>query len=72
MNRYFTNRHGAVRRLTAIKREGTEALGATVVGRQKDGTEVRGLEQILRHLRVGRIACFPCGNSFDADIVFVS
>ena len=72
MNRYFTTRQGAVRRLMAIKREETEAFRATVVGRQSDGSEVFGLERVLLQLRVGRIVYFSCGNSSDHDIVFVS
>ncbi|MCE4575384.1 hypothetical protein [Caballeronia sp. CLC5] len=72
MNRYFTTRQGAIRRLMAIKREGTEAFRATVIGRQRDGSEVFGLERVLLQLRVGRIAYFSCGNSADHDIVFVS
>ncbi|SAK77736.1 hypothetical protein AWB77_03681 [Caballeronia fortuita] len=56
----------------AIRRDSTEAFRASVVGRRKDGGEVRGLEQVLLQLRVGRIACFSCGHSFDQDVVFVS
>ncbi|WP_053572859.1 hypothetical protein [Caballeronia cordobensis] len=72
MNRYFTTRQGAICRLMAIKREGTEAFRANVFGSQSNGSEVIGLEQVLLHLRVGRIAYFSCGNSCDYDIVFVS
>jgi len=72
MNRYFTNRQGAIRRLMAMKREGSEAFRATVIDRRSDGSEVFGLGQVLLHLRIGRIAYFSCGNSCDHYIVFVS
>ncbi|MFM0324339.1 hypothetical protein [Caballeronia glebae] len=72
MNQFFTDRPGAIRRIIAIKRDGTETSRATVVGRLKDGREVHGLEQVLLHLRVGRVAYFSCEGSSDHDIVFVS
>lgn len=72
MNRYFTNKQGAVRRIIDLKRNGPEAFRAMVVGTQKDGKEVHGLEQVLLHLRIGRIAHFTCSSSFGPEIVFVS
>ncbi|GJH12790.1 hypothetical protein IAG25_38655 [Caballeronia sp. EK] len=72
MNRYFTNKQGAIRRIIDLKRNGPEACGATVVGEHKDGREVHGLEQVLFNLRIGRIAHFTCSSTFVQEIVFVS
>ncbi|WP_250517012.1 hypothetical protein [Caballeronia sp. INDeC2] len=72
MNRYFTDRQGAIRRVVAIKRDVVEACRATVVGMRKEGGEVHGLEQVLLQLRMGRIAYFTCRSPIAHDIVFVS
>jgi|GEM_PF-1349067 hypothetical protein len=72
MNRYFTDKQGAIRRVMAIKRDVMEACRATVVGMRKDGGEVHGLEQVLLQLRIGRIAYFTCTSSITYDVVFVS
>ncbi|BAO92628.1 MULTISPECIES: hypothetical protein [Caballeronia] len=72
MNRYFTNKQGAIRRIIDLKRNVPEASRATVVGQQKDGGEVHGLEQVLLHVRIGRIAHFTCSGSYVQEIVFVS
>ncbi|SAL86870.1 hypothetical protein AWB74_07878 [Caballeronia arvi] len=64
MNRYFTNRQGAIRRIVNIKRDVNQARRATIICKQKDGTEIHGLEQVLLNLRVGRIAYFVCRSPF--------
>jgi hypothetical protein len=72
MNRYCTNKQVAIRRIIDLMRNGPEASCATVLGEHKDGREVHGLDQVLLHLQIGRIAQVTWTNSFVQEIVFVS
>lgn len=73
MNRYFTNRSGAVQRLMAMKRDSSRTHSSpTIVGVRTDGAEVRGVDQVLLDVRAGRVDCFVCTRAFVEDVVFIS
>lgn len=73
MNRYFTNRSGAVQRLMAMKRDSDRMRSApTIVGMRTNGSEVQGLDQVLLDVRAGRMDCFVCTHAFVEDVVFIT
>lgn len=72
MDRHFTTREGALRRLIRIRGERSESNLLDVTGRRKDGVELAGIQEILRELRRGQVAFFCYSDLLTSQVVFVS
>lgn len=74
MDRYFTTRQGAIRRLPAIRQEvaATPYSPITIVGHRTDGLEVSGIERVLLNVRAGRLSCFIYAGAAENQFVFIS
>jgi hypothetical protein len=74
MHEFFTTREGAIRRLIGLQRESLHSgrPAPTVIGKRKDGAEVRGLINALADFRTGRLECYRHSSPADEHIVFIS
>ncbi|SAL80584.1 hypothetical protein AWB66_06277 [Caballeronia telluris] len=74
MDRYFTTRQGAIKRLMEISRDiaGIAYSPITVTGRRRDGSEVSGIDRVLLNVRAGRVSCFVHSGAAEEQLVFIS
>ena len=73
MIQYFVGREGAIRRLMTIRQSDRDKrMEIDIVGRRRDGTEVKGVDAVLADAKACRLLHYRYLDSGVGEIVFIT